>query len=243
MKLIVGLGNPGKEYSGTRHNIGFEVVDAFAARSGWIPSPADFGRLAREKFEGLTVDGVVPLGGGGKKALLLKPMTYMNLSGRSVQAALAFYQLTPADLLVVLDDVALPCGKLRLRAGGSSGGHNGLKDIERALGTSQYPRLRIGVDPPPPRVPQRDWVLGKFGPEQRTLVQTAVSRACDAIAVWMEKGIVKAMSDFNADESEKERKHEARDSVRRAGAAGQSETNPKDQRRNDPNKGQKPSPF
>jgi PTH1 family peptidyl-tRNA hydrolase len=137
MKLVVGLGNPGKEYSGTRHNIGFEGVEAFAARNGWVSSPADFKRMAKQKFEALALDGVMQLSGGGtEKVLLLEPMTFMNLSGRSVQAALAFYQLTPADLLVVLDDVALPCGKLRLRAGGSSGGHNGLKDIERALGTS-----------------------------------------------------------------------------------------------------------
>ena len=201
MKLVVGLGNPGKEYSGTRHNVGFEVVDAFAARNGWVSSPAEFNRLAKEKFEALTLDGVMQLSSGGsEKLLLLKPMTYMNLSGRSVQAALAFYQLTAADLIVVLDDVALPCGKLRVRAGGSSGGHNGLKDIERALGTGQYPRLRVGVDPPPPRVPQRDWVLGRFSPEQRTLIDPAIARACGAIAVWADKGVTLAMTQFNADE-------------------------------------------
>ena len=203
MRLVVGLGNPGKEYVGTRHNIGFEVLDVFAARNGWTSSPADFNRVAKEKFEALTFQGAMQLSGGGtEKVLLLKPLTYMNLSGRSVQAALAFYQLTPADLLVVLDDVALPCGKLRLRAGGSSGGHNGLKDIERALGTGQYPRLRIGVDPPPPRVPQRDWVLGKFSPEQRKQIDSAVARACGATAVWIDKGITLAMTQFNADESE-----------------------------------------
>src|SRR3954447_13006388 len=200
MKLVVGLGNPGKEYSGTRHNIGFEVLDAFAARNGLLMSPGDFGRVAKEKFEALALNGGVTLGSGTEKVLLLKPMTYMNLSGRSVQTALAFYQLEPKDLLVVLDDVALPCGKLRLRAGGSSGGHNGLKDIERALGTSQYPRLRIGVDPPPPRVPQRDWVLGRFPPEQRSLIDPAVARACGAIGVWMDKGITMAMTQFNGDE-------------------------------------------
>ena len=201
MKLVVGLGNPGKEYSGTRHNIGFEVVEAFAARNGWASSPADFKRLAKQKFEAMTLDGVMQLSTGGtEKVLLLEPMTYMNLSGRCVQAALAFYQLSAADLLVVLDDVALPCGKLRLRAGGSSGGHNGLKDIERALGTSQYPRLRIGVDPPPPRVPQRDWVLGKFSPEQRQRIDPAIARACGAVAVWIDKGITLAMTQFNADE-------------------------------------------
>lgn len=201
MRLVVGLGNPGKEYVGTRHNVGFEAVDAFAARNGWIASQDDFDRMAKVKFEGLTVHGAMQLSGGGtEKILLLKPMTYMNLSGRSVQAALAFYQMTPADLVVVLDDVALPCGKLRLRAGGSSGGHNGLKDIERALGTSEYPRLRIGVDPPPPRVPQRDWVLGRFSPEQRQQIDPAIARACGAIAVWVDKGMTLAMTQFNASE-------------------------------------------
>jgi peptidyl-tRNA hydrolase, PTH1 family len=130
--------------------------------------------------------------------LLLKPMTYMNLSGQSVQAAMAFFQLTPADVLVVLDDVALPCGKLRLRAGGSSGGHNGLKDIQRALGTDQYPRLRIGIDPPPGRVPQKDYVLGKFSPEQRIAVDIAIARACGAVLTWIDQGIVTAMNQFNA---------------------------------------------
>ena len=201
MKLVVGLGNPGREYVGTRHNVGFEVVDAFAARNGWIPSASDFRRLAKEKFEALALDGAMQLSAGGtEKVLLLQPLTYMNLSGRSVQAALAFYQLGPNDLLVVLDDVALPCGKLRIRAGGSSGGHNGLKDIERALGTSQYPRLRVGVDPPPPRVPQRDWVLGKFSPDQRQQIDPAVARACGAIAVWIDKGVTVAMTQFNGDE-------------------------------------------
>jgi PTH1 family peptidyl-tRNA hydrolase len=201
MKLVVGLGNPGKEYVGTRHNIGFEVLDAFASRMGWISSPAEFNRQAKEKFEALALNGSVQLAAGGsEKVLLLKPLTYMNLSGRSVQAALAFYQMTPADLLVVLDDVALPCGKIRLRAGGSSGGHNGLKDIERALGTSQYPRLRVGVDSPPPRVPQRDYVLGRFSPEQRNAVDAAIARATGAIVTWIDKGINAAMNQFNADD-------------------------------------------
>jgi PTH1 family peptidyl-tRNA hydrolase len=139
----------------------------------------------------------------GEKVLLLKPMTFMNLSGRSVQSAMAFYQLSPADILVVLDDVALPCGKIRIRAGGSSGGHNGLKDIERALATSQYPRLRIGVDAPPPRVPQRDYVLGKFTAEQRKVIDEALGRAAGAVATWIDKGVTAAMNHFNADEDEK----------------------------------------
>ena len=117
------------------------------------------------------------LPGGSEKALLLKPMTFMNVSGRAVQAAVAFYQLATADIMIVLDDLALACGRIRLRAEGSSGGHNGLKDIERALGTSSYPRLRVGIDPPPPRVPGRDYVLGRFSDQQRPLIDRAIERA------------------------------------------------------------------
>ena len=204
MKLVVGLGNPGREYVGTRHNIGFEVLDHLAARLGWVGAPSEFDRLARTKFEGLALDG----SSGGGKLLLLKPMTYMNLSGRSVQAAMAFYQLGPGDVLVVLDEMALPCGKIRLRAGGSDGGHNGLKDIQRALGTTQYPRLRVGIDPPPPRVPGRDYVLGKFTEAQRDPARRAVSRSCDAIVAWAKDGIEKAMNVYNADEADGKKESE-----------------------------------
>jgi PTH1 family peptidyl-tRNA hydrolase len=201
MKLVVGLGNPGREYVGTRHNVGFEMVDQLAARLGWVAGAEQFNTRARTQFAGLTMDGVVSLAGGGsEKLLLVKPMTFMNLSGRTVEAAMSFYQLTPADLMVALDDLALPCGKIRIRPAGSSGGHNGLKDIERALGTSQYPRLRIGIDPPPPRVPQKDYVLGRFTPEQREWVGPAIGRGGDAVVTWMEKGVEAAMNRFNAEE-------------------------------------------
>jgi peptidyl-tRNA hydrolase, PTH1 family len=203
MKLVIGLGNPGREYAATRHNVGFDCVDQLAARLGWVNKPEQFDTQARTKFEALVMDGTISLasgGGGSEKLLLAKPMTYMNLSGRTVQAAMSFYQLTPADLIVVLDDIALPCGKIRIRPGGSSGGHNGLKDIERALGTSQYPRLRIGVDAPPPRVPQADYVLGKFTPDQRKQIDPALGRAGGAVVTWIDKGIEPAMSQFNAEE-------------------------------------------
>jgi PTH1 family peptidyl-tRNA hydrolase len=202
MRLVVGLGNPGSEYVGTRHNIGWEVVDRLAQRLGWISKSEEFNRLAKTKFDGLAMDATISLHGSGgtEKLLLLKPTTYMNLSGRSVQSAMAFYQLAPTDVIIVLDDVALPCGKLRIRTGGSSGGHNGLKDIERALGTSQYPRLRIGIDPPPPRHPQRDYVLGRFTAEQRAKIDPAVDRAAGAIMTWIESGITTAMNRFNAEE-------------------------------------------
>jgi peptidyl-tRNA hydrolase, PTH1 family len=169
------------------------VIDRLAARFGWM-SAGDFDRLAKNKFEGLMYDGLA----GSEKLVLLKPMTYMNLSGQSVQSAMAFYQLEPADVMIVLDDVALPVGKIRIRAGGSSGGHNGLKDIERALSSDKYPRLRIGIDAPPPRVPQRDYVLGRFPDEQKSMIEQTYARACDAIVTWIEKGIATAMNQFNA---------------------------------------------
>jgi PTH1 family peptidyl-tRNA hydrolase len=211
MKVVVGLGNPGREYIGTRHNIGFELIDALAAKLAWTSGPGEFDRLARTKFEALAMDGQMTLANGGtEKVLLLEPTTYMNLSGRTVQQALAFYDLTPRDGLIVLDDVALPCGRLRLRAGGSSGGHNGLKDIERALGTIDYPRLRIGIDPPPPRVPQKDYVLGRFTEAQRKQLDPVVTRACSAAITWIERGIEAAMNQFNAEEKMEEKAAEDR---------------------------------
>lgn len=201
MKLIVGLGNPGREYAGTRHNVGFDVIDRFAHRNGLTSSADDFDRVARTKFDGWALDGSVTVAGGGsEKVLLLKPTTYMNLSGRAVQAAMSFYQLTPADVMIVLDDVALPCGKLRIRPGGSDGGHNGLKDIARALGTQQYPRLRVGVDAPPPRVPQRDYVLGRFTESQRQ--QIDLDRAADALLTWIGKGLNAAMNAYNVSDKD-----------------------------------------
>jgi PTH1 family peptidyl-tRNA hydrolase len=171
------------------------VVDRLAEKLGWMRA-GEFDRLARSKFDGLAYDGPVS---ENEKLLLLKPMTYMNLSGRAVQAALGFYQATPADVMIVLDDLALPCGKLRIRPGGSDGGHNGLKDIQRALATSQYPRLRLGIDPPPPPIAGKDYVLGRFSPEQRKQIDPAIDRAAGAILTWIDRGIEKAMNEFNAD--------------------------------------------
>jgi PTH1 family peptidyl-tRNA hydrolase len=200
MRLVVGLGNPGNEFVATRHNVGWEAVDELALRLGWIGKKEEFNRLGRTKFDGIAMDGSVSIAGGGsEKLLLLKPTTYMNDSGRSVQAAIAFYQLAPAEMMAVLDDLALPCGKIRIRAGGSAGGHNGLKDIQRAIGTEDYPRLRIGIDPPPPRVPGRDYVLSGFTEAQRPAVDKAVERAATAMLKWIENGIEAAMNQFNAD--------------------------------------------
>ena len=203
MRLVVGLGNPGSEFVGTRHNVGWEALDKLALRLGWIGKKEEFNRLAKSNFNGFALDGSVAIHSGGfEKLLLLKPTTYMNDSGRSVQAAMQFYQIAAAEMMVVLDDLALPAGKIRIRPGGSSGGHNGLKDIERAIGTDEYPRLRIGIDPAPPRIPGRDYVLGKFSPEQRKAVEPALTRAASAILTWIEKDIESAMNVFNADSSE-----------------------------------------
>lgn len=203
MKIVVGLGNPGKEYAGTRHNVGFDVVDEVAVRLGWHGKASDFDRLARSKFDGLAVDGVMTTSKGSEKVLLLKPMTYMNDSGRSVLAAMQFYQAELSDVVVVLDDLALPCGQIRLRGDGSSGGHNGLKDIERVLGSNRYPRLRVGIDPVPPRIPQRDYVLTRFTDEQAKVMTGstgAISRAATCVLTWADKGLTTAMNQFNVKE-------------------------------------------
>ena len=141
MKLVVGLGNPGPEYDRTRHNVGFEVVDRLARRH------ADPGAgSARNRFTGLVVEATI----GDEKVLLLKPLTYMNVSGKSVAEAMRFYKMSPADdLLIVVDDTAIPCGSVRLKPGGGAGGHNGLADVStKLLGTDAWPRLRVGIDKP-----------------------------------------------------------------------------------------------
>lgn len=204
MKLIVGLGNPGAEYARTRHNAGFMAVDRLKDR--YAP-----GAMARSKFGGLAVEAVVPPAAGGRgegavseeKCVLLKPMTYMNLSGQSVGEAVRFYKLDPEeDVFVLVDDVSLPCGKVRVRAMGSAGGHNGLADIERVLGSRRYGRCRIGIDAPPALIPQKDYVLGRFTDEQMSVMDGALDRACDAARVWATRGISAAMNRFNADEPE-----------------------------------------
>lgn len=198
MKVVVGLGNPGPEYIATRHNIGFDAIERLAEKLGWVRA-GEFDRMARHRFDGLILDGRVELSEAGQeKLLLIKPMTYMNLSGRCVQQVLSFYQLTPKDLMVILDDLALPCGKIRIRGSGSSGGHKGLKDIEQKLGTHAYPRLRIGIDPAPASIPGREYVLGKWTLEQEKLINPALDRACGAILTWIDKGIETAMSQFNS---------------------------------------------
>ena len=186
MKLIVGLGNPGNEYAATRHNVGFMVVDRLAGRVGMSTSKA--------KFHARVFDGAI----GPVRCYLMEPMTFMNRSGLSVGEAVVFYKLDPStDLLVVVDDVALPAGRIRLRAEGGSGGHNGLKDIERVLGTQSFSRLRVGIDSPG-KVRQADYVLSRFTPDQIGRLDLALDQAVDAIICWVEHDITKAMNRYNS---------------------------------------------
>ncbi|MBM4106646.1 MAG: aminoacyl-tRNA hydrolase [Phycisphaerae bacterium] len=187
MKLVVGLGNPGLEHRGTRHNVGFDVVDLLSSRHG------SGGRLARSKFQGLLEE--VPV--RGERVLLLKPLTYMNRSGLSTAEAIRFHKLDPAaDLMVVVDDMAIPCGTIRLRGEGGAGGHQGLVDVERALGGARYPRCRVGIDGPGEQS-WSDYVLGRHRPEQRPLVDAGIALAADAVEVWASEGLPAAMNRFN----------------------------------------------
>lgn len=184
--ILVCLGNPGDQYENTRHNVGFLTADALGER---LNKP-----IQRLKFKALT--NTVEY--GGAKVLVMKPTTYMNLSGEAVREACQFYKLPPERVLVVCDDVSLPVGKLRLRRNGSAGGHNGLRSIIGQLHSDQFPRLKIGVGQKPhPDYDLADWVLGKFPREDRKTVDAAVERALDAIECVFSKGIDKAMSQYN----------------------------------------------
>lgn len=184
--LVVCLGNVGDKYDNTRHNIGFEVADELAERKN-IP-------VQKLKHKALTNTAEI----GGKKVLLMKPVTYMNLSGEAAGEAARFYKVPPQRVLVVCDDVALPAGKLRIRKGGSAGGHNGLKSLIQHLGTDQFPRVRIGVGQKPhPDYDMADWVLGKFQGEDRKTMDAAVKRAADAVECLLREGADRAMNKFN----------------------------------------------
>ena len=185
MKCIVGLGNPGKQYDQTRHNIGFEVIDELSHQFS-IP-------LTQSKFKGLYGMGVYK----GEKVLLLKPLTYMNLSGESIRAVMDYYQIDLEDLLVIYDDLDLPVGKVRLRQKGSPGGHNGIKSTVAHLGTQQFNRIRIGIDRPTPGMSVPDYVLGHFRSEERPLTQEAVKKSAAACEAWLEKPFLQVMNEYN----------------------------------------------
>jgi len=189
MKVIVGLGNPGPEYEKTRHNVGWQVLDAFAARF----------RIGMTTHEKSAMTGTGRVAGGS--ILIAKPLTYMNLSGDAVKLLVARYTESPQDLMVVYDDVDLPTGKLRIRPGGSSGTHNGMRSIVSALGREDFPRLRVGVrgaDYASGHL--RDYVLDEFSPEESELLATATSRAVDALLMFARGDLKRAMNEFNHDE-------------------------------------------
>lgn len=185
MKLVVGLGNPGAKYRGTRHNVGFEVVAELAKRYQ-AGKPAN-------KFQAEYQDVQI----AGTKVVLVAPLTYMNRSGESVWQFVRFYQVDPADLVVVCDDMNLPLEKLRWRAGGSAGGQKGLSDIIQRLGTDGFPRLRVGIGRPPGRMDPTGWVLGRFWDEERTAAEMMLLRAADSVETWVREGIEATMNRFN----------------------------------------------
>jgi PTH1 family peptidyl-tRNA hydrolase len=184
MKVIVGLGNPGSRYTGTRHNVGYAVIDYLAE------SPRASRFLSR--YDAQLAEVIEDIG----KVLLVKPETFMNLSGRCVRQIVDFYQLPLDDLLIVCDDINLPLGKLRFRARGTHGGHNGLRDIQAHLGTTEYARLRIGVDSPGEH-DAVEHVLGRFRPTEKSVMEEAVQTAAQAAMVWVHQGIDVCMNQYN----------------------------------------------
>lgn len=194
MKLIVGLGNPGPRYDGTRHNIGFDILSAFADRH--------FFPAAKSRFESLVTDHQL----GGEKIILLAPQTYMNASGRSVRQCVDFYKVEHNDVMVVVDDMNLDVGRMRIRATGSAGGQKGLADIIRHVGTDKVSRLRVGVGRPPGRMSASDHVLQRFSDAERQLVDVVVQEAVDGLEAWVKDGIDKAMNLLNPSKEPKPKK-------------------------------------
>jgi len=187
MKLIVGLGNPGAQYDRTRHNAGFIAVDALADSFA-------VGSIAKSQFHAAVLDARI----AGEKVLLMKPTTYMNRSGQSVGEAVRFFKLDPSeDLIVLVDDIALPVGHVRVRQRGGSGGHNGLSDIDRALGGEDYTRVRIGVGAVPRLMNQADWVLSKFMAEEKGDVEQGTLNAKRAVELILGEGVTIAMTRLN----------------------------------------------
>lgn len=188
MKLIVGLGNPGKEYETTRHNAGFMAVDRLADEFGFGP----FKLAAKHKAE--LTEGAI----GGEKVLLAKPQTFMNLSGQSVRSILQFHKIAPSDLIVIFDDVAIPSGTLRIRPDGSAGGHNGMKSIIQELGSQDFVRVRLGIEPKQPlRIPLEDHVLGRFTKHETALMQENLEKIPSIVKTIVEEGVEKAMAGYN----------------------------------------------
>jgi len=195
MKIVVGLGNPGSKYKETRHNVGFEVIEALVERHA-------FGGRAKSKFNASMHEVMI----GTTKVVLLSPLTYMNLSGQSVRAAVDFFKLDLEDLMVICDDLNLDVGRIRIRPKGSAGGQNGIKDIIKQLGSQEFPRLRLGIGRPPANWDTADYVLGKFEEFDRVVIGDSVKQAAKACEFWIENGIQATMNQFNVDPSAKQKK-------------------------------------
>ena len=191
MYLIVGLGNPGKQYDMTRHNIGFHTIDYIADKYG--------AKLTKLKFKAVYGEATI----SGEKVYLVKPQTYMNLSGDSVGEMAQFYKIPPENIIVINDDISLDVGRIRVRPKGSAGGHNGIKSIIAHLGTQEFPRVKVGVGEKPARMDLADYVLGHFSKEEQATMDDAVKEAADAVCEIVNVGIAQAMNDHNRKKEEK----------------------------------------
>jgi PTH1 family peptidyl-tRNA hydrolase len=187
---VVGLGNPGDRYTGTRHNVGFDVAEAFAKRAGG-------GSVRLDRLDCRALTGRLDV--GGTRVLVARPQTYMNLSGESVKGLVTKYQVPPERLVVVLDEVALPIGSIRIRRSGSAGGHKGLQSVLDCLGTNEVPRMRLGVrgENFQPGEPKDDYVLSRFSKKERPVIEEAIASAAEAIEVFVAEGIEASMNTFN----------------------------------------------
>jgi len=188
-RLVVGLGNPGRRYERTRHNVGFRVADALAQM--WQAGPW------RSAFGGRLAEADVKRSTDRRRAKLLKPETFMNASGQAARQAADYYRVAVEDVLVVLDDMALPLGRLRARPDGSAGGHKGLADVMRAFGTEAVPRLRIGIGQPPEFMDGEDYVLAAFGEDDQSVIAAAIESAAQAVEDWLFEGLAAIMDKYN----------------------------------------------
>lgn len=198
MYLIVGLGNPGREYAETRHNVGFRVIYELANKHKIA--------VTGVKYKALIGQGLI----NGEKVILAQPQTYMNLSGEAVAPLMNYFKVELENLLVIYDDLDLEPGKLRMRGSGSPGGHNGIKSLIDCLGTKDFSRIRVGIGRPAGPIDVRDFVLSKFFAEEKPLVETAIKRSCEGVELWLKVGLEKAMNQINRDPEEEARKEQER---------------------------------
>lgn len=192
MYIIAGLGNPTKEYDKTRHNVGFLAIDALADKYHID--------VSEKKHKALCGRGAIE----GQKVVLMKPQTFMNLSGESIRAAVDFYKVDPEDIIIIYDDISLEPGQLRIRLKGSAGGHNGIKNIIAHLGTQEFPRIKVGIGAKPPRMDLADYVLSRFSRGEQKLMDDAFKEAADAAVMMMTDGPERAMNHFNTKKKEAE---------------------------------------